>query len=107
MDGLNEATSRVDYGYRRRAFSSFADIPAGEWAAICEDAGVPKSKAEGNCRYAAAWVCCEVAGGDYTLAPALWEGKQETIRDLYRRFEKNDLPKLEGLLTRYSSELFE
>lgn len=97
--------SRVDYGSRRRAFSSFTEIPAEDRRRICEEAGVPKGKAGGKRRYAAAWVWRQITGGDYRLAPALREGNQESSRDLYRRFEKNDLPKLEKALAGYFIEM--
>lgn len=77
---LEADPARVDYGSRRRALSDFTEIPSEEWAAICEDAGVPKGKAGGKRRYAAAYVWREITRGDYRLAPALQEGKQESSR---------------------------
>lgn len=104
---LEDDTARVDYGSRRRSLSEFTEIPDEKWAAICEEAGVLKGKAGGKRRYAAAWVWCEVTGGDYTLAPALQEGKQENMREMYRRFEKRDLDRLYVSLDVYANNLLD
>lgn len=97
--------NRVDYGSRRRALLNFTEIPAEEWQAICKDADVLEGKAGGKSRYAAAWVWCELTGGDYILAPAVQKVNRKIKGDGYRRFLKQHLRKLEARLLEYSEEL--
>lgn len=58
------------------------------------------TRSEGLRRNAAAWVWSEVLSSDPYFSPALSAepGKQENLREVYRRFERGQLPRLREVL---------
>ena len=102
-----EDPMRVDYGRRRRALASLADLPFEEWEAVCRSAGARPGYRGGKSRYAATWLWGRLTGGDPKLAPGLHD-KGASAGDLYRRFLKEDLLPNEALkehLERYGFSL--
>ena len=90
-----EDPMRVDYGRRRRALSSFADLPFDEWEAVCRSAGARPGYRGGKSRHAASWLWGRLTGGDPKLSPGLRD--KASAGDLYRRFLKEDLLPNEAL----------
>ena len=91
-----EDPMRVDYGRRRRALASLADLPFDEWEAVCRSAGARPGYRGGKSRHAAAWLWGRLTGGDPRLSPGLRD-KGASAGDLYRRFLKEDLLPNEAL----------
>ena len=85
-----EDPMRVNYGRRRRALSSLADLPFKEWEAVCRSAGARPGYRGGKSRHAAAWLWGRLTGGDPRLSPGLRD-RGASASDLYRRFLKEDL----------------
>lgn len=96
----------IDYGARRRALQDFVDIAPYDWQLICSRAGVRLGKQGGRQRFAAAWLWCELTGGDCRLAPALRGGIAGSTQDSYRRFLARNLDDLKPELIRYGVEHF-
>ena len=82
------------------------DLDPGRWEACCEAVGVSWSS-EAQRRNGAAWIWAQVLGSDPHFSPALTASglKQESVREVYRRFRDWHLPALMGPLTAYQQQL--
>lgn len=94
----------IDYGARRRAFSSFKSIDDTDWASLCAAAGVDPHLGQRN-RHATAWLWCRVTSGDHRLSPAL-DGAGRATHKAYRNFIANrTFERLKDPLVIYESAL--
>lgn len=95
---------RINYGERRRMFSTFGLIDARHWAALC-DASLISVGGKGRRRWATVWVWSEITGNDFRLHPSLQGSNAESLREMYRRFLARELPLLRNELTGYAASL--
>lgn len=102
---LEALPTRVDFAARRQALAGFSDLDEGDWRELCARSGVHPGKLGARRRFAAAWLWCELTGGDSRLAPALAVGNVQAGRDCYRRFLARDLARVRTELTLYSVDL--
>lgn len=103
----SDRLEKINYGHRRRALASFKVIPMEQWIRLCHETGIPKGKAGGKQRFAAAWVWCLLTGGYPPFSPALdiEIGNRDIQPELYARFCKEQLPPLESALYQWSLAL--
>jgi len=104
---LEESTLRIDFRARRQALRTFREIPWYEWKDRCVRAGLHPGMLGGRNRYGAAWLWCHLTSGDHRFAPALQGGRMVSVREVYRRFLKVELPKYQTLLTDDAARLLD
>lgn len=90
-----------DYRAAARALDEFAELDADAWEACRNAAGLASTKSAALRRNAAAWIWAQVLSSHPHFSPALrvGAGRQGSVRDMYRRFEEQQLPTLEEALT--------
>ena len=102
--GLENDRGRLDYGSRRRALAGLDTIPQDKWLAICRETTVSGPRKMRSRLYAAAWLWQDLTGGDYRVAPPLFNAG-ENRREVFRRFRRFDAPRLREPLLRFGEEL--
>ncbi|GBF03898.1 hypothetical protein DAERI_010070 [Deinococcus aerius] len=90
-----------DYRAAEQALEEFADLDAETWDACRNAAGISASKSAAMRRGAAAWVWSEILSSHPYFSPALQPGasNQDSLREMYRRFEEQRLDSLKEVLT--------
>jgi len=99
---LSNQPDKVDYGKRRDLLRDFRIISSEAWVWIAMESKFQGSPSIGRRRNGAAWAWATITEGDPYLSPALSKGNRESLREMYRRFIKNDLYKFSSGLDRYA-----
>ncbi|AIZ44601.1 hypothetical protein QR90_05095 [Deinococcus radiopugnans] len=89
-----------DYRAAQEALRDFVALDVETWERCRMAAGMKPNKSAGLRRNTAAWVWATVLSSDPYFSPALSAdpGKQEALREVYRRFEREQLSRLREVL---------
>jgi len=89
-----------DYRAAQQALAGLNALDVQTWERCREAAGMRPNRSGGLRRNIAAWVWATVLSSDPYFSPALSAdaGKQEELREVYRRFERKQLPRLREVL---------
>ncbi len=104
---LSNSSNKVDYALRRLKLKDFLEIEISDWKSIAENAGFRRPAYPARRRNGAAWVWSQVTGGDPHLSPALSGPKSISLKEVYRRFLKDDIPIIEQSLFEYAQYLID
>lgn len=104
---LEAQERKLDYRARRAALQEYHAILSDEWEIVAWATGLEHRKRDAPRRNGAAWIWANLTSSDPNFSPALSSdpSRQDSLRELYRRFEKKDLPVLKIHLQRLASEL--
>ncbi|MDL2344787.1 TniQ family protein [Deinococcus sp. MIMF12] len=96
-----------DYRAAQEALAGFVVLDLETWERCREAAGMRPNRSEGLRRNTAAWVWATVLSSDPAFSPALSAdcGKQDVLREVYRRFEREQLPRLGEVLGEVAREV--
>ncbi|WP_345464237.1 TniQ family protein [Deinococcus carri] len=95
----------TDYAALRRRLEDFSEVPWDVWCDIAGPTQCLPGKHGGKNRFAAAYVWAQATGGDWRLSPALRGRNHLMQRDMYRRFEKEDLMHVQSGLDDLAADL--
>lgn len=103
---LEAAGPKVDYRVRRAALDNYHAIPSDDWEGVAWAEDLRSRKQDSLRRNGAAWIWAQLTGSDPYFSPALSSdpAKQDSMRELYRRFEKKDFRVLKIHLERLVRE---
>lgn len=98
---LEAPGSHRDYRAAQLALMDFSSLSPEDWASCHEALGGGATKTAGRRRNAAAWIWSQALSSHPHFSPALTKPGLDTTtaREVYRRFETRDLPRLQAALT--------
>lgn len=98
-----------DYRAAQAALSGFTTLDMKTWEQCQREAGLPSIRSEAVRRNVAAWIWATAMSSHPYFSPALSAGaaNQESLREMYRRFEARQLPDLLPCLMPLASNLEE
>jgi hypothetical protein len=99
-----QSITRIDYGERRRMFSTFHLIDARRWAELCGASSISVG-GKGRRRWASVWMLSELTGNDFRRHPSLQGPNADNLREMYKRFLARELPLLRNALTGHAASL--
>ena len=104
---LEAQEPRLDHRARRAALEEYRAISLEDWEPVAWATGLKNQKRAALMRNGAAWIWARVTSSAPIFSPALSgdPDRQDSLREVYRRFEKKDLPVLTIHLERLAREL--
>lgn len=94
-----------DFGRRRLALASFAEVPRSTWATMREQAGLAPRIHPTFRRLGAAWLWTDMTAGMTANSPELAAIGRTHARQMYRDWLRMELPALRAPLSAYGRDL--